>query len=90
MGHPLAEPCPEPVVELSARDRPVLACSVEPTVYGYALSGTGRFVTLASESGPLLQILDGRSTIKQIRERFGDAGLQLVASLFQSRLVTLD
>lgn len=90
MTAPLTESGPAPTVELAVNDRPKLSCLVEPTAYGYALTGTGHFVTLSSKSGPLLQSLDGTNTVGQIQEIFGPVGPQLVGSLLQKRLIELD
>lgn len=89
MTAPLAEWDLRPVVELAAQDRPRLACSVEPTSYGYALNGTGQFVTLSHHSQRILEALDGRFTVKQLREQFGSSALQLVGSLIHRRLVSI-
>ncbi len=86
---PLAELESVPVVDLAADDRPRLSCSVEKTSYGYALEGIGQFVTLSSQSGPILQQLDGHLTIQQLQDQFGPVGPQLVGSLLQKRLVAL-
>jgi radical SAM protein with 4Fe4S-binding SPASM domain len=89
MTAPLAEPGPVPTVELAANERPRLVCSVESTPYGYALNGSGHFVTLSHRSCSILQALDGHLTVGQLHDRFGSVGLQLIGSLLQKRLVEL-
>jgi radical SAM protein with 4Fe4S-binding SPASM domain len=90
MVTPLSEPKSMPIIELAAQDRPMLTCSVESMPYGYALTGAGYFVTLSSHSGPILQALDGQYTVQQLQEKYGLAGLQLVGSLFEKRLVVME
>jgi len=86
----LTESGPPPIVELAVDEHPRLTCSVESTPYGYALSGVGHFVTLSHRSRPILQALSGRFTVKQLQDKFGPAGLQLVGSLVQKSLVELE
>lgn len=89
MSSPLTELKHIPTVELTADGRPRLTCSVEPTPYGYALTGAGHFVTLSPQSQPILQMLNGQVTVTQLEQKFGPASLQLVGSLIQKRLVAL-
>jgi radical SAM protein with 4Fe4S-binding SPASM domain len=90
MTAPMVEASPGPVVEMVAHARPKLACSVESTSYGYALNGLGHFVTLSHHSRPILQALDGQSTLEQLQKRFGTTGLQLIGSLIHKGLVELE
>ncbi len=76
-------------VTLNDSDCPRLVCTVEQTSYGYTLTGTGHFVTLSLLSGPILHMLDGHTTVAQLRERFGPIGLQVVANLLMRRLATV-
>ncbi len=77
------------VIEIGLLDSPKLSCSVEPTSYGYALAGVGQFITLSHQSGPIIQMLDGNTTVEQIMDEFGPVSLELIGSLLQKRLVEL-
>jgi len=87
MRDPLTDNESLPVVELAISDRPRLACAVEAMPFGYALTCPGRYVTLSSLSRPLLDALDGQATVEDIHERFGDDGVQFVASLLYRHMV---
>jgi len=89
MTAPLAQLDRNPTVELAPQDRPQLSCSVEPTSYGYALNGTGQFVTLSHHSQRILEALDGCFTMEQLQEQFGPSAVQLVGSLIHRRLVAI-
>lgn len=90
MRNPLSEEFIRPVLNLASQARTQLACSIQPTSYGYALTGQGHFVTLSHLSDPILKAIEEHSTIGQICAQFGDAGLQLVGGLVQRRLIELE
>lgn len=89
MTVPLTEIASIPSVELATDDHPKLKCVVKTTSYGYSLEGAGHFVTLSSQSKPILQLLDGTYTVQQIEDQFGPVALQLIGSLLQKRMVEL-
>jgi radical SAM protein with 4Fe4S-binding SPASM domain len=77
------------VIEIGLLDRPKLTCYVESTSFGFALHGTGHYVTLSHQSESILQILDGSTTIEKILDEFGQASLELIGGLLQKQLVEL-
>jgi AdoMet-dependent heme synthase len=77
------------VVELARNDRPRLACDVIPTGFGFALSGTGHYITLSPHSKPILDMLDGRTTLETIIAAFGPASEELIGGLLQQKLVVV-
>jgi radical SAM protein with 4Fe4S-binding SPASM domain len=77
------------VIEVGLLDRPKLSCSVEATKFGFVLSGSGHYVTLSHHSLPILQMLDGKTTVKKIKREHGPASLELIGGLLQQRLVEL-
>jgi hypothetical protein len=82
-------PVCEPVVEIGMLDCPKLSCEVETTSYGYTLTGVGHYVTLSHISGPILQMMDGNTTIGNILNEFGPISLELIGGLIQKQLVKL-
>jgi hypothetical protein len=77
------------IVELGMRDRPRLSCDVKVTDFGFALSGSGHYITLSQQSQSILDRLDGTTTIENILDEFGPACLELIGGLFQQHLVEL-
>jgi len=86
----LETPNRQEVVKLGMLDRPKLSCSVESTEYGFALTRAGRFTTLSHKSGDILQVLDGKTTIKTILSTFGPASLELIGGLLQQQMLELN
>lgn len=79
----------EKIVELGMSERPKLTCSVRPTGFGFALSGKGHHVTLSRQSGPILDRLDGNTTVERLLNEFGPAGVELIGGLLQQHLLEL-
>jgi radical SAM protein with 4Fe4S-binding SPASM domain len=77
------------VVTLGMLDRPKLSCIIETTDFGIALNGTGYFVTLSHQSKPILNRLNGNTTVKEILKEFGPASLELMGGLLRQRLLEL-
>lgn len=77
------------VIKLGMLDRPKISCSIESTDFGLALSGAGHFVTLSHQSKPILNKIDGNTTIKTLLDEFGPASLELIGGLLQQQLLEL-
>lgn len=85
---PLLETAYTPTIELNGGDHPLLTCQIERTPNGITLTGAGQYVTLSPLAEPLLYALNGKQTITELQEIYGDACLQLVGSLFHKRLLS--
>lgn len=57
--------------------------------WGLALLRGNRVVPLNSAASPLLEMLDGRTTLADIETAFGSQGLSLVGYLYQKGMVSL-
>jgi radical SAM protein with 4Fe4S-binding SPASM domain len=79
----------EVFVEVGMSECPKLACSVNPKGFGFALCGAGHYITLSHRSKPILDKLDGTTTIQSIFDEFGPASLELIGGLLQQRLLEL-
>jgi radical SAM protein with 4Fe4S-binding SPASM domain len=77
------------VVELGLQDRPLLSCGRKDTDFGIALSGAGHYITLSRQSRPILDMLDGTTTLETIQKEFGPASLELIGGLVRQNLVEL-
>ncbi len=77
------------IVELGMCDRPKLCCRVTSTNFGFALSGSGHYIILSRANRPILQTLDGTTTVESILHKFGPASLELIGGLFQQHLLEL-
>lgn len=78
-----------PVVDLPILSCPHLLCSIELTPFGYALKSPGRYVTLSEQSKPILDAVDGHTTIEQIWQTHGDEAMQLIGSLLYAGIIEL-
>ncbi len=90
---PLAEPLPSGLPESvqlyqGARPRPNFTLRQED--FGYLLVNRNQIVPVGDGARPLLDRLDGQTTLLEIRERFGQPALEFVAYLFYKGLVYLD
>jgi hypothetical protein len=71
-----------------ARPEPNFTLRVES--FGYLLINRNQIIPVRSETRPLLEALDGVTTLSQIEQDFGSAGLAFVAHLFNKGLVVLN
>ncbi len=76
--------------QLYARARPRVNFTLRQESFGYLLVNRNQIVPVSLHAQPILDSLDGNTTLQQIRERYGDRGLQFVASLFYKGLLYLD
>ncbi len=78
-------------VELGMSDRPKLSfpISKKETSFGISLSGAGHYITLSHASKPILDRLDGNTTLESIFDEFGPASLDLIAGLLHQQLLEM-
>ena len=60
-----------------------------PKPFCYVLVRGNRVTPVALQAKPILDALDGRSTLRQIEERFGQEALDFVGRLYQKGFVEL-
>ena len=93
---PLAD---RPVVEPAARSAEELVLyegayplghySMRSEPFGYVLVRGDRVVPIMAEAWEVLEALDGQSTLRQIKARFGEIGLAFVGALYAKGMVEL-
>jgi radical SAM protein with 4Fe4S-binding SPASM domain len=88
--------CPLPQADHPPREitlyegaRPVGAYQLRPEPFGYVLLRGQRFIPVTSEARPLLEALDGKSTLAQLQNRFGQEVLDFVGQLYIQGMVEL-
>lgn len=77
------------MVEVAMSDMPRLRCEVKPTDFGVSLSGRGHYITLTDQSRPILERLDGNTSIAEILAEFGPGSLELIGGLVNQHLLEL-
>jgi hypothetical protein len=68
---------------------PVGHFAARPEPFGYVLLRDNRVTPVGHQAQPILDALDGCSTLCQIEERFGQEALDFVGSLSQKGFVEL-
>jgi radical SAM protein with 4Fe4S-binding SPASM domain len=88
---------PLPTVECSPRGvtlfegaRPKIIGLVLPEPFGYVVVRGQRFVPVSLFAKPILDALDGRRTLSEIRSLFGQEALNFVGSLYIQGVIELD
>lgn len=91
IGKPILEKAQEPSEELVLYERayPVGHFAMRPEPFGYMLVRGNRVTPVRHQAKPILDALDGCSTLRQIEERFGQKALDFVGSLYQKGFVEL-
>jgi len=90
---PLQEPlrCASPGrMQLYSGARPEPNFTLREEAFGYLLINRNQIIPVRRETRPLLDALDGATTLSQIEQDFGSAGLEFVAHLFNKGLVILN
>jgi len=72
-----------------ANARPQANFTLREESFGYLLINRNQIVPVKSGTRPLLDALNGKTTMRQIQDNFGQPGLALVAYLFNKGLVHL-
>lgn len=88
LSHPLSVGDPRKIkLYVDARPEPNFALRKE--AFGYLLVNRNQIIPVKTETRPLLDALNGETTLRQIQRNFGAPGLALVAYLFNKGLVKL-
>ena len=92
MRQPLQGPLPTDGprrIRLYAEARPEPNFTLREEGFGYLLINRNQIVSAKKEARPLLDRLDGTTTMQQIEREFGQPGLAFIALLFNRGLVRL-
>ena len=91
IGEPILERAQEPPEELVPYQGayPVGHFDIRPEPFGYTLVRGNRITPVGPQAQPILDALDGRSTLRQIEQRFGQEALDFVGALYQKGFVEL-
>jgi radical SAM protein with 4Fe4S-binding SPASM domain len=85
---PASDRPPSPI-HLHPDMRPVSRFVVRPEEWGLVLLRGNTVFPVRREAAPILEALDGQSTLEEIGQIFGPPALSLVGSLYQRGLITL-
>jgi AdoMet-dependent heme synthase len=79
-GHPIQEEHSRRLTELELYEnsRPKLSCTVQPEPFGYALIRGHAILPVTAEARPILDVLDGTMTLRELSEGFGQEALDLM------------
>jgi radical SAM protein with 4Fe4S-binding SPASM domain len=88
---PLLNSKPEPPAEMLLYEhaRPLGRFSRRAEEFGSLLLAGNRLFAVGEDLCPLLELLDGQTTLRRIEARWGQPGLALVGNLYQHGLVEL-
>ena len=91
IGEPILEREREPPEELVLYEgaHPTPRFEIRPESFGYLLVRGNVAVPVAHQAKPILDALDGRSTLRQIGERFGQESLNFVGALYKKGIVEM-
>ncbi|MCP4346189.1 MAG: radical SAM protein [Desulfobacterales bacterium] len=91
MCEPILEKLQEPPEELMLYEAayPVSHFTVRSESFGYILIRGNHVTPVAHQAKPILDTLNGCLNLRQIRERFGQEGLDFVGSLYQKGLLEM-
>lgn len=88
MAHNL--PVQQPLhVKLYQNARPRQNFILREERFGYLLANRNQLIPVKFDAKPILDALDGNTTLHEIKENFGQTGLVLVAYLFSKGLIQL-
>lgn len=88
---PVVEPAASSAEELVLYEGayPLGHYSMRSEPFGYVLVRGDRVVPIMAEAWEVLEALDGQSTLRQIKARFGEIGLAFVGALYAKGMVEL-
>jgi len=91
MRGPITEKQPSQPVKrtLFARAHPLPRFRLRPEPFGYVLVRHSQVIPVTSAAGPILDALDGTLSLQEIKDRFGQEGLNFVGMLYTKGLVEL-
>ena len=89
--HPILEKEPKPPGELTLYEgaRPVRRYTLRAEDFGYVLMRGNHIVPVTIAARPVLNACDGKTSLLQLQERFGQEALDFVGSLVQKGLIEL-
>lgn len=92
MGNPILkkEQSPPEISELYEGAYPVRHFIIRQESFGYVLIYENQILPVAHQAKPILDMLDGSLTLLQIKERFGQDGLNFVGALYQKGFVEME
>lgn len=76
-------------VKLYQHARPQQNFTLREERFGYLLANRNQLIPVKPEAKPILDALDGQTTLQQIQDTFGQSGLILVTYLFNKGLIKL-
>jgi radical SAM protein with 4Fe4S-binding SPASM domain len=76
-------------IQLYSGARPEPNFTLREEAFGYLLVNRNQIIPVKTEARPLLDALDGTTTLRQVQDDFGPSGLALVVYLFNKGLVRL-
>lgn len=82
-------PAPE-AVTLNPVWRPIARYTLRPQPWGLVLLHGNQLLPLRQEAQPLLDALDGQSTVAELHAQFGPPALTLMGALLQHHMLTFD
>ncbi len=92
IDQPIVERAQKPPEELALYEGayPIPHFDARSEPFGYLLVRGNVAVPVAHQAKPILDALNGRSTLRQIKERFGQEALNFVGTLYQKGIVTME
>lgn len=91
MGIPIFERAETPPQELVFYEEAHIASrfKLRQEEFGYLLIRDNHVVPVSSRAKEILEVLDGQTTLRQVRDQFGQEALDFVGSLYNQGLVVL-
>jgi len=88
---PLRKEQPRPVKRLKLYQgaKPIAHFRVKTEQFGYLLVNRSAAIPISSQAKPILDALDGTLSLQEIKDRFGQEGLNFVGMLYTKGLVEL-
>jgi radical SAM protein with 4Fe4S-binding SPASM domain len=80
---------PPPKLSLGAQMRPVRRYQIREETFGYILTRGNAVVPVRPAAWQILQALNGKMTLLQIKQTFGAEALSLIGSLYQHGLIEM-
>lgn len=76
-------------VKLYQNARPQQNFTLREERFGYLLANRNQLIPVSPEAKPILDLLNGQTTMQQIQDNFGQSGIALVAYLYSKGLIHL-
>lgn len=79
-----------PAIKLDPRWRPVAEFRLREESFGYLVMRYNWSVPVDFTAKPVLDALNGQSTLAELQDKFGEQGLELIARLYQENCISLE